>query len=168
MEALAVMTDFERRLRAAMQSAVADKQPPGNLVQQVQRRHRRHTARIAMAGTAAVAVVAVLVPVGIGAVGHAPGPAGRHRPPTAPTVYVAYPNRNPSKLGAIIPISIAGIATYGLAGEVRYGTALALAVGSVVGAPLGARLLAQMDERLLKVVFGVFLVGVAVLMGVRG
>jgi len=71
-------------------------------------------------------------------------------------------------LGAIIPISIAGIATYGLAGEVRYGTALALAVGSVVGAPLGARLLARMDERLLKVVFGVFLVGVAVLMGVRG
>src|SRR5690348_13333582 len=101
------MTDFERRLRAAMESAVANQQPPGNLVQQVRRRHRRHTARIAMAGTAAVAVVAVLVPVGIGAVGHAPGPAGRHRPPTAPTVYVAYPNRNPSKLGAIIPISIA-------------------------------------------------------------
>jgi uncharacterized membrane protein YfcA len=71
-------------------------------------------------------------------------------------------------LGAIIPISIAGIATYGVAGEVRYGTALALAVGSVVGAPVGARLLARMDERLLKVVFGVFLVGVAVLMGVRG
>src|SRR5215467_5145734 len=101
------MTDFERRLRAAMESAVANEQPPGNLVQQVQRRHRRHTARIATAGTAAVAVVAVLVPVGIGAIGHAPGPTGQHRPPTAPTVYVAYPNRNPSKLGAIIPISIA-------------------------------------------------------------
>jgi uncharacterized membrane protein YfcA len=71
-------------------------------------------------------------------------------------------------LGAIIPISIAGIATYGIAGEVRYGTALALAVGSVVGAPIGARLLARIDERLLKVIFGVFLVGVAVLMGVRG
>ena len=101
------MTDFERRLRAAMESAVANQQPPGNLVQQVRRRHRRHTARVAMAGAAAVAVVGVLVPVGIGAVGHAPGPAGRHRPPTAPAVYVAYPNRDPSKLGAIIPISIA-------------------------------------------------------------
>jgi uncharacterized membrane protein YfcA len=71
-------------------------------------------------------------------------------------------------LGAIIPISIAGIATYGIAGEVRYGTALALAVGSVVGAPIGARLLVRIDERLLKIAFGLFLVGVAVLMGVRG
>jgi len=26
------MTDFERRLRAAMESAVANEQPPGNLV----------------------------------------------------------------------------------------------------------------------------------------
>ncbi|HEX4324184.1 MAG TPA: sulfite exporter TauE/SafE family protein [Gaiellaceae bacterium] len=70
-------------------------------------------------------------------------------------------------LGAIIPISIAGIATYGVAGEVRYGTALALAAGSVVGAPIGARLLVRIDERLLKIVFGLFLVGVAVLLGVH-
>src|SRR6201995_1399730 len=68
-----------------------------------------------------------------------------------------------TSLGAIIPISIAGIATYGVAGEVRYGTALALAAGSVVGAPIGARLLARIDERLLKIVFGAFLVAVAVL-----
>jgi uncharacterized membrane protein YfcA len=71
-------------------------------------------------------------------------------------------------LGAIIPISIAGIATYGIAGEVRYWYALALAAGAVAGAQIGARLLAQIDERLLKVVFGAFLVGVAVLMGVHG
>jgi uncharacterized protein len=71
-------------------------------------------------------------------------------------------------LGAIIPISIAGIATYGVAGEVRWGYAAGLAAGSIVGAQIGARLLAQIDERLLKVVFGAFLVGVAVLMGVRG
>jgi hypothetical protein len=73
-----------------------------------------------------------------------------------------------TSLGAIIPISIAGIATYGVAGEVRYGTALALAAGSVVGAPIGARLLSRMDERVLKIVFGVFLVAVSVLLGVRG
>jgi hypothetical protein len=73
-----------------------------------------------------------------------------------------------TSLGAIIPISIAGIATYGVAGEVRYGTALALAAGSVLGAPIGARLLSRMDERLLKIVFGVFLVCVSVLLGVRG
>ena len=101
------MTDFERRLRAAMDSAVASEQPPGNLLQQVRRRHRRHTVRAGMAGAAAVAVVGVLVPVGIKAAGHAPGPAARHRPPAAPTVYVAYPNPNPSKLGTIIPIRVA-------------------------------------------------------------
>ena len=71
-------------------------------------------------------------------------------------------------LGAIIPISVAGIATYGIAGEVRYGYAIVLAAGAIVGAQVGARLLATIDERLLKVVFGIFLVGVAVLLGVRG
>ena len=73
-----------------------------------------------------------------------------------------------ASLGAIIPISIAGIATYGVAGEVRYGTAIALAAGSIVGARIGAGYLARIDERLLKVVFGTFLVGVAALLGVRG
>jgi uncharacterized membrane protein YfcA len=71
-------------------------------------------------------------------------------------------------LGAIIPISVAGIATYGVAGEVRWWDAIALAAGSIVGAQIGARILVQIDERFLKVVFGAFLVGVAVLMGVRG
>ena len=70
-------------------------------------------------------------------------------------------------LGAIIPISAAGIATYGIAGEVRWWQALGLAAGSIAGAPLGARLLARIDERLLKVVFGLFLVAVAVLLGTR-
>src|SRR5436853_4594272 len=44
-------------------------------------------------------------------------------------------------LGAIIPISIAGIATYGVAGEVRYWPALGLAVGSAAGAGNGAGVL---------------------------
>src|SRR3954471_933423 len=70
-------------------------------------------------------------------------------------------------LGAIVPISIAGIATYGVAGEVRYWPALALAAGSIVGARIGAGWLARIDERLLKVVFGTFLIGVAVLLGLR-
>lgn len=71
-------------------------------------------------------------------------------------------------LGAIIPISVAGIATYGVAGEVRWWQALGLAAGSVVGARIGAGFLARIDERLLKVVFGTFLVGVAALLGARG
>jgi uncharacterized protein len=70
-------------------------------------------------------------------------------------------------LGAIIPISIAGIATYGVAGEVRYWDALGLAAGSIVGAAIGARILTGIDERLLKIVFGTFLVGVAALLGVK-
>jgi uncharacterized protein len=70
-------------------------------------------------------------------------------------------------LGAIIPISVAGIATYGAAGEVRWWQALGLAAGSIVGARVGAGILARIDERLLKVVFGTFLVGVAALLGAR-
>lgn len=70
-------------------------------------------------------------------------------------------------LGAIIPISIAGIATYGVAGEVRYWDALGLAAGAIVGAQVGARILTRIDERLLKVVFGAFLVGVAALLGAK-
>ena len=54
-----------------------------------------------------------------------------------------------------------------MAGEVRYWPALALAAGSIVGARIGAGWLARIDERLLKVVFGTFLIGVAVLLGLR-
>jgi uncharacterized protein len=70
-------------------------------------------------------------------------------------------------LGAIIPISIAGIATYGIAGEVRWWDALALAAGSIVGAKIGAGILTRIDERLLKVIFGTFLIGVAALLGAK-
>jgi uncharacterized membrane protein YfcA len=72
-----------------------------------------------------------------------------------------------ASLGAIIPISIAGIATFGAAGAVRVPEAAALAAGSIVGARVGAGMLSRIDERLLKLVFGVFLVAVAVLMAVR-
>ena len=73
-----------------------------------------------------------------------------------------------ASLGAIIPISIAGIVTYGIAGEVKVGPAIALTIGSVCGARVGAGMLARLDERVLKSVFGLFLVGVAVLMAVHG
>jgi uncharacterized membrane protein YfcA len=85
-------------------------------------------------------------------------------------LWASYPQREAHaiSLGAIIPISIAGIATYGVAGEVRYGTAIGLAAGSIVGARIGAGWLARIDERLLRVVFGMFLIGVAVLLGAHG
>jgi uncharacterized protein len=69
-------------------------------------------------------------------------------------------------LGAIIPISAAGVLTFGAAGEIRVWEALALAVGSIAGAQVGARLLARADERTLKLAFGVFLLVVAVVMAV--
>jgi uncharacterized protein len=72
-----------------------------------------------------------------------------------------------TSLGAIIPISVAGIVTYGVAGEVKVGPAAALAAGSILGARLGAGLLARLDERVLKSLFGAFLLGVAVLIAVR-
>ena len=72
-----------------------------------------------------------------------------------------------TSLGAIIPISIAGIATYGIAGEVRYGDAVALAAGSILGAQIGAGLLARLDEHVLNALFGLFLIGVAVFIVVR-
>jgi uncharacterized membrane protein YfcA len=72
-----------------------------------------------------------------------------------------------ASLGAIIPISIAGIATYGIAGEVKVGPAIALAAGSIFGAQLGAGILARIDEKLLRAVFGAFLLAVAILMVVR-
>src|SRR5437667_8795924 len=55
-----------------------------------------------------------------------------------------------ASLGAIIPISIAGIATYGIAGQIELGPAVALAAGSIFGARLGAGMLARLDERILK------------------
>ncbi|HVV58571.1 MAG TPA: sulfite exporter TauE/SafE family protein [Gaiellaceae bacterium] len=71
-------------------------------------------------------------------------------------------------LGAIIPISVAGVATYGVAGKVHPWEAIALAVGSIGGARIGAGALASIDERRLKLVFALFLGAVAILMLVRG
>ncbi|HEY8627580.1 MAG TPA: sulfite exporter TauE/SafE family protein [Gaiellaceae bacterium] len=70
-------------------------------------------------------------------------------------------------LGAIVPISVAGVLTYGIAGQVRLPEATALAVGAVVGARVGAGLLSRLGDRPLKLAFGSFLVAVAVLMAVR-
>jgi len=72
-----------------------------------------------------------------------------------------------TSIGAIIPISIAGILTFGIAGRVHWLDAAALAVGAVVGARVGAAWLARIDQRLLRIVFGCFLLVVAVTMGIR-
>jgi uncharacterized protein len=83
-------------------------------------------------------------------------------------LWAGYGQRNAHaiSLGAIIPISAAGVITFGAAGEIRVWEALALAAGSIAGAQVGAGLLARIDERLLKLIFGSFLVLVAVLLAV--
>ncbi len=56
------MTDFEDRLRAAMEASVAAEYPSGNLVARVRRRHRWHLARAGVVWAAAVVAVAALLP----------------------------------------------------------------------------------------------------------
>ena len=70
-------------------------------------------------------------------------------------------------LGAMIPISAAGILAFGVAGEVEVLPALVLAVGSTLGGRLGAGMLARIDERRLQLLFGVFLVFTASVMAIR-
>ena len=67
----------------------------------------------------------------------------------------------------LFPVLVAFGLFTGVAGKVRLGEAAALAVGAILGARVGAGLLARLDDRALKLVFGLFLVAVAVLMAVR-
>jgi uncharacterized membrane protein YfcA len=83
-------------------------------------------------------------------------------------VGIAQRDAHAISLGAIIPISAAGILAFAVAGEIEVLPALLLAAGSVLGARVGAGVLARMDERGLQRAFGVFLVLVAAVMAVRG
>jgi uncharacterized membrane protein YfcA len=67
-----------------------------------------------------------------------------------------------TSLAAIVPIAVVGGVTFALEGEVDYTIALLLAAGSLVGAPFGARVMARMREAPLKIVFGVFMIVVAI------
>lgn len=71
-----------------------------------------------------------------------------------------------ASLGAIVPISAAGVLTFGAAGEVQVKEAAVLAVGAIVGAQAGARVLARASDRTLKLGFGILLLAVAALMAV--
>ncbi len=67
-----------------------------------------------------------------------------------------------TSLAALIPIASVGATKFALEGSVDYRVAGLLAVGALVGAPLGAGLMARIKEGLLKVLFGVLMVGVGV------
>jgi uncharacterized membrane protein YfcA len=90
----------------------------------------------------------------------------------AMTALLAMPQRRAvaNSLLSIVPISIAGVATYYLAGSqpnVDLRLAAVLVVGSVIGAPLGAAVAYRIPERALRVGFGVLtlLIAVRLLLG---
>jgi DNA-binding beta-propeller fold protein YncE len=103
------MDEMNRRLRDLLDAAVGE--PPRRIsVEAVRRRVIRRRVAEYAAGAAAVAVLAVAIPTGIGALGHTPGPAGRHRTAGPATLYASYthPSRlRPLPVGAIVPISTA-------------------------------------------------------------
>lgn len=58
-----------------------------------------------------------------------------------------------TSLAAIVPIAVAGAATFGIGGRVNYALAGLVGVGAVLGAPLGVRLLARLPEAMLRLAF---------------
>jgi len=69
-----------------------------------------------------------------------------------------------TSLAAIIFIASAGLVPYIVADEVDWGLAAGLGAGSVTAAVLSARVMARVSERLLRQIFAVFLLLVAVRM----
>lgn len=67
-----------------------------------------------------------------------------------------------TSLAAIVLIAAAGATKFALEGHVDYGVAGLLALGALIGAPLGARLMARSGEGLLKTMFGILMILVAV------
>ena len=89
------MSDFERRLAAALREAVAEARPPDRLTEMIRRRHRRHRVRVGAVSLAAVAAVALAVPLAVpvltGGGPPAIGPASPSAPPPSPIPTVTTP-----------------------------------------------------------------------------
>lgn len=66
-----------------------------------------------------------------------------------------------TSLAAIVPLAAVGAFTFALEDAIDYPVGLLLATGALAGAPLGARVMAAMKEGPLKILFGAFLVVVA-------
>src|SRR5258706_5359056 len=77
------MSDFERQLREAMRTAVADAQPPPSAMESVRRRYWRRRIWLAAASVVAVAMLVAVVPVA-GAVGGGGGRPAHGRISGAP------------------------------------------------------------------------------------
>jgi uncharacterized membrane protein YfcA len=72
-----------------------------------------------------------------------------------------------TSLAAIVPIAAVGAFIFGGADSVDLGAALLLAAGSLLGVQAGARVMHRLSDRRLAIVFGVFLIVVAITMLVR-
>lgn len=68
----------------------------------------------------------------------------------------------------VVPTAIAGVVAHARRGFVDFRAAALLAAGGVAGAWAGARIALAVSGELLKLCFGVFLVGVGIRMVVRG
>jgi len=76
-----------------------------------------------------------------------------------------------NSLVAIIPIAVAGAATYYFLGakhQLRVDLALVLAAGSIAGAVAGARLSHGVSERALRLAFGVLMIASAIRLLIPG
>lgn len=69
-----------------------------------------------------------------------------------------------TSLAAIVPIALAGAATFASQASVSWIAAAALAAGAACGAPLGARAMAATGARGLRLAFGLVIVAVGLAM----
>lgn len=69
-----------------------------------------------------------------------------------------------TSLAIVVFVASAGLAGYWLTGNVDWSLAAWFALGGATGAYLGARIMARIAPRMLRLIFGLFLVTVAVRM----
>ncbi|MEG0374507.1 MAG: sulfite exporter TauE/SafE family protein [Raoultibacter sp.] len=69
-----------------------------------------------------------------------------------------------TSLIAVMILAIPGVIQQGLLGNINYTAGIAIAVGSIPGAVIGAQLVRKVPERILRFIFGGFLILAAVLL----
>ncbi|BDE97905.1 sulfite exporter TauE/SafE family protein [Raoultibacter timonensis] len=69
-----------------------------------------------------------------------------------------------TSLIAVMILAIPGVIEQGLLGNINYAAGIMVAVGSIPGAVIGARLVRKVPERILRLIFGGFLIVAAILL----
>ena len=69
-----------------------------------------------------------------------------------------------TSLIAVMILAIPGVIEQGLLGNINYTAGIMVAVGSIPGAVIGARLVRKVPERILRFIFGGFLIVAAILL----